>query len=43
MNVKRRDGESKTQYFFRNMFMASFSACIAETVTLPLDTAKVRL
>ena len=43
MNVKRRDNESKTQYFLRNMVMASTSACIAEAVTIPLDTAKVRL
>ena len=27
----------------RNVGMAAFSACVAETITLPLDTAKVRL
>lgn len=43
MNVKRKEGETKLNYFFRNMMMASFSACIAESVTIPLDTAKVRL
>ena len=43
MNVKRKEGESSAHYFFKNMLMASFSACIAETISLPLDTAKVRL
>ena len=27
----------------RNVGMAAFSACIAETLTIPFDTAKVRL
>jgi len=43
MNTKRRDGESDIAYFLRNVGMASFSAMIAETATIPLDTAKVRL
>ena len=43
MNVKKKEGESRAHYFIRNMCMASCSACIAEAVTLPLDTAKVRL
>lgn len=43
MNVKKKEGESSAHYFLRNMLMASSSACIAESLTLPLDTAKVRL
>lgn len=43
MNTKRREGESEVAYFFRNVAMASASACWAEAVTIPLDTAKVRL
>jgi len=27
----------------RNVGMASFSACVAESLTIPFDTAKVRL
>lgn len=27
----------------RNVAMASFSACVAETLTIPMDTSKVRL
>lgn len=30
-------------YFFRNVFMASAAAMWAEVLTIPMDTAKVRL
>ena len=43
MNVKKREGESDAAFFMRNVGMASFSACIAEIATIPVDTAKVRL
>lgn len=43
MNTPRRAGESDTALFFRNIAMASFSASVSEAVTIPLDTAKVRL
>lgn len=43
MNVKKRDGESQLGFFARNVAMASLSACISETLTIPFDTAKVRL
>ena len=43
MNTKQRPGESNTAFFFRNVFMASSAAMIAECCTIPIDTAKVRL
>jgi hypothetical protein len=43
MNVKKREGESDSAFFMRNVAMASFSACVAEIATIPVDTAKVRL
>ena len=43
MQSKRREGESGIHYFFRNVSYAAFSACVAEAVTIPFDTAKVRL
>jgi len=43
MNTKRKAGESDIAFFFRNVGMASASAMWAETCTIPLDTAKVRL
>jgi len=43
MNTKRFKNESDTAYFFRNVLMASAAAMSAEVLTLPLDTAKVRL
>ena len=30
-------------FFFRNVAMASFSGSVAEALTIPIDTAKVRL
>lgn len=43
MQAPKREGESNTMFFLRNAFIASFSACVAESVTLPMDTVKVRL
>lgn len=43
MNVKQKEGESNAAFFMRNVGMAAFSACVAETLTIPMDTAKVRL
>ncbi len=43
MNTKQRPGESNTAFFLRNVGMASSAAMIAETFTIPIDTAKVRL
>lgn len=43
MNVKRKEGETAAAFFMRNVAMAAFSACVAETMTIPMDTAKVRL
>lgn len=36
-------GETDTQLFFRNIFMASAAGMTGEICTIPLDTAKVRL
>lgn len=30
-------------YALKNMAAAAFSACVAETFTIPMDTVKVRL
>jgi hypothetical protein len=43
MQSVKKPGESQTAFFLRNVAMSSFSACIAEIVTIPVDTAKVRL
>ena len=43
MNTKRRQGEGDVAFFIRNVLMASSAAMIAETATIPLDTAKVRM
>lgn len=43
MNVTQREGESNAAFFMRNVGMAAFSACVAEVLTIPMDTAKVRL
>ena len=43
MNTKQKEGESNIAFFFRNVAMASSAAMIAESLTIPLDTAKVRL
>jgi hypothetical protein len=43
MNTNRMPGESDIAFFFRNVLMASAAAMTAETATIPIDTAKVRL
>lgn len=43
MQVPRKEGEGSVAYFARNIGMAATAACWAEVVTLPIDTAKVRL
>ncbi len=43
MNTNRLPGESDTMFFIRNVAMASFSGSVAEALTIPIDTAKVRL
>jgi len=43
MNSPRMPGESDIAFFFRNVGMAATAACIGESLTIPLDTAKVRL
>lgn len=43
MNIQKKEGESAAVFFAKNFLSASFSACVAETLTLPIDTAKVRL
>jgi hypothetical protein len=43
MNTKRLSGESDSAFFVRSVLMASTAAMTAEAVTLPTDTAKVRL
>lgn len=43
MQSKRKEGESAVFFFAKNVGQASFSAMVAETITIPADTAKVRL
>lgn len=43
MQAPKREGESSTMFFLRNGFIASLSACVGESVTIPMDTVKVRL
>lgn len=43
MHTHRREGESSLHFFFRNVAMASAAGMIAEAITIPIDTAKVRL
>ena len=43
MNTRRFENESEFGYFMRNVLMASAAAMMAEVMTIPLDTAKVRL
>ena len=39
---KEADAISLT-FLLKNAAAAAFSACVAETITMPLDTVKVRL
>lgn len=43
MQSAKKEGESDAAFFVRNVAMASFSASVAEVITIPVDTAKVRL
>ena len=43
MDTKRRRGESDLAFLIRNILMGSAAGMIAETSTIPLDTAKVRM
>lgn len=43
MKSGRRDNESFASFFIRQVLMASSAGMIAETLTIPIDTAKVRL
>jgi len=43
MQSKKKEGESDLFFFLKNVSMASFSAMVAETITIPVDTAKVRI
>lgn len=40
---KRKEGESKTAFFWKNVLSASIAGMTGEIVTIPADTAKVRL
>jgi hypothetical protein len=43
MNTRKLAGESDTAFFIRNVLMASSAGMTAEVLTIPIDTAKVRL
>jgi solute carrier family 25 uncoupling protein 8/9 len=43
MNTRKLPGESDTAFFIRNVLMASSAGMTAEVLTIPIDTAKVRL
>ena len=43
MQAKKKEGESALHFFLKNAGTGSFAACVAEAVTLPMDTVKVRL
>jgi len=43
MQSKKKEGESDLHFFLKNVGQASFSAMFAEFVTIPADTAKVRM
>lgn len=43
MQVRKFPDEGPAAYFIRNMMMASAAAMMSECLTIPLDTAKVRL
>lgn len=43
MQAKRKEGETALHFFTKNAGAGSFAACVAESVTLPMDTIKVRL
>ena len=43
MKSQKRPGETDLGFFCRNVAMASWAGMVAEVVSIPLDTAKVRL
>lgn len=43
MKSGRKEGEGNVAFFMRNVGQASLAASIAEVITIPVDTAKVRL
>ena len=43
MQSKRKEGESKVMFFLKNVMAASIAGMFAECVTIPADTAKVRM
>jgi len=43
MNSYRKPGESELFYFLKVMSRGSIAGSVAEAVSLPVDTAKVRL
>ena len=43
MKSNKLKGESDFQHVVRNFLMASCAGMVGEAVTIPLDTAKVRL
>lgn len=43
MQSKLKEGESRVTFFLRQVAMASCAGSIAEILTIPIDTAKVRM
>mgnify|MGYP001626840236 CR=1 FL=1 len=43
MNTKRRTGEGDVAFFCRNVGMGVAAGTMTETLTIPIDTAKVRM
>jgi solute carrier family 25 (mitochondrial uncoupling protein), member 8/9 len=43
MNTRKMAGESDSAFFIRNVLMASAAGMTGEALTIPIDTAKVRL
>jgi hypothetical protein len=43
MHTQKREGEGPIAFFCRNVLMASAAGMIAEVLTIPIDTAKVRM
>jgi hypothetical protein len=40
---KQNDSQLNPTILIKNAAAAAFSACVGETITMPLDTVKVRL
>ena len=43
MNISKPDGDSAVLFLLKQICCASFTGCVSEMATIPLDTAKVRL